>query len=517
MREYANDFIEGTLTDTQGTVISSWYDGGDNWEHYFTLYTTQDLEEETYAPNSETEIRVESISFEEILQKIPEEFSGGYVSGESSTTFASGDTKTFEFKSDVRMQFRTSQDMQEWGQSWPALCFEHWIEEDSDREISADDENELLDTLKEELGICLRDHDEYVGNIIVSIENQSCRATFNEGPEELLTVWSSDDGDLTDSELLTLLDSWEIDLNGIEKEQVEITLRREEFGNVLYEKEIPLSEESLLSTEEAVQLAEESIIAPTVKLVSNDESARYKLDSFEAPGASDEILKISQNGRLLDEYSCPLIRQVDTTVELGLGSASSNGRTLPPTLFEEPTYSTGQRLWNPIVSSEAKGDFETWIVDDPDDYDEVMDLIYDQLSGPVKLSEPYLRPERLDELIQEGEQDLDLWVVLGHKQNYLNSMRSDFEQCVSKAASAGKGLHILWLPGDQSTPLHDRFLLNEEGGLIIGTSFNSLDSNITVVSEIPEDQSQELEVNFDYWWNSRTFRRQHDVELIDST
>jgi hypothetical protein len=517
MRDYAYNFMGGLPENNQCTAISSWYEREGGWAHYFSLYTTHDHEERAYSPTSGTKIIVKTIPVDEVLDCIPEDLSTGSVTGELAASLGDEDPMSFEFNSDARMQFRTSQEMRAWGQSWPALCFEHWIGEDSDRDISAEDEEELLDVLERELGISLREHDEYVGNLMVSVENRSCRTAFNESPEELLDAWSAEDEDLTDEELLKLLDSWEVALDDIDEGQVDITLRREEFGSLLYEIEIPLSEEALLSREEAIDVAKGSIIDRTLKLVVGGEAKRYRLDQLDTPGASEEILKVSQNGRLLDEYLMPLIRQVNTSININPDSSSSGGRVLPPTLHSEPTVTAGRRNWDAIIASGVDGDFETWIVDDERDYDEIMGLIYDQLKGPVKISEPYLRPNRLEELVQEGEPDLDLWVVLGHKTRYMNNMRADFEDCVSTADDAGKGLHILWLPGEQSTPLHDRFILNEETGLIIGTSFNSLDSNVTVVSEIPEEQSQELERNFDYWWNNRTFRRQHSVELIDST
>lgn len=517
MKECAYNFMNGLPEDNQCTAISSWYEGEDGWEHYFSIYTTHDHEESTYSPTSETKIIVETATVDEVLNTIPEDLSDGSATGELTASFEDEGSMTSRFESDIRMQIRTSQEMREWGQSWPALCFEHWIEGDSDRDISAEDENELLNVLEHELDISLREYDEYVGNLIVTVEDQSCRTAFNEGPEELLDVWSAEEGNLTDDQLLKLLDSWEVTLNHIDGEEVDITLRREEFGSLLYETEIPLSEESSLSRKEAIDLANESITARTLKLTGGEETKRYKLGQIETPGASEEILKVSQNGRLLDEYSMPVIRQVNASININPDMSTSSGHVLPPTLYSDPTVTTGRRNWDGVIASGANKDYETWAVDDEEDFDEVMNLIYAQLEGSVKISEPYLRPDKLEELIQEGESDLDLWVVLGHKTNYMNNMRSDFEDCVSMADNAGKGLHILWLPGEQSTPLHDRFILNEETGLIIGTSFNSLDSNVTVVSEIPGDQSQELEHNFDYWWSNQTFRRQNSVELIDST
>lgn len=517
MNKYVKGSLETLPNKDQCTVISSWYNQDGDWKHYFTLYTTQEYEEKRYSPTSKTKIIVETVSVDNILNSIPEDLSSGSASGKLEAGLDDEKAISFDFSSDIRMQYRTSQKMRSWGSSWPSLCFEHWIETDYDEEIISEDEEELLDILEQEYNIKLFENKEYVGNIIIAVENRSCRVVFNEGPEELLDIWMADDETLSDNQLLTLLDSWGIILDNIKRSAIDITLRREEFGNLLYEEEISLSAEKIISEEKAIELAKDDPLTTTLKITVDGETERYKLDQIESPGASDELLKVSKNGKLLDEYSMPIVRQVETSISINPSTSNSGGRVLPPTLYSEPTVTSGKRNWDKFVASGSKENFETWVVDDDEDYDEVMDIIYKQLAGVVKISEPYLRPDKLEEFVQEGESDLDLWVVLGHNSRHMKNMRSDFKDCVSTANSAGKDLHILWLPGEESTPLHDRFIINESTGLTIGTSFNSLDSNITVVSKIPKTQSQQLETNFDYWWENKTFRRQNSVEIIGST
>lgn len=99
----------------------------------------------------------------------------------------------------------------------------------------------------------------------------------------------------------------------------------------------------------------------------------------------------------------------------------------------------------------------------------------------------------------------------------MNSMRYGFESCIEQARRQGKELHIKWAPQDNRTPIHDRFLLNENRGFTIGISFNSLDKNFSMMYEIDDDDVGALERKFDEWWSDPVFEQRFDVELIDST
>lgn len=95
-------------------------------------------------------------------------------------------------------------------------------------------------------------------------------------------------------------------------------------------------------------------------------------------------------------------------------------------------------------------------------------------------------------------------------------MREDLKQNIREADNQNIELRVLWIPGSRgsNSPLHDRFILSAEGGLTIGTSFNSLDSNVSYVTETAQADAVDLETNFDRWWQDRMFRERHDVEEI---
>ena len=242
MRDYAESLIQKLPSDNECSLITTWYEEGDNRELYFSLCSTNEWKEDIYAPSASTRIVVETISTGELVECIPYKSSNGVASGEITSEFEGWEGHSFDFTSDVRMQLRSSQEMRKWGHKWPALCFEHWIKTENERDIDAEDERELLEALEREFDIDLREHSEYVGNIIIAIENRSCRVTFNESSEELSEAWFSGNDNLSDEQLLDLLDTWELVLGATTVSEIDLTLHREEYGTILYESEISLSE-----------------------------------------------------------------------------------------------------------------------------------------------------------------------------------------------------------------------------------------------------------------------------------
>lgn len=145
-----------------------------------------------------------------------------------------------------------------------------------------------------------------------------------------------------------------------------------------------------------------------------------------------------------------------------------------------------------------------------------MEVVQGSLSGVVKIVDPYLRPRDLSDIVALSDQDVNMWVITALPSREMPSHRHGFENIVLSAGQDGKDLHISWVP-DSPTPLHDRFLLSKDCSLTFGTSFNSLQSNLTIVHEISEEKAVQLEQNFDYWWTDNRFKNQNNVELIDTT
>jgi len=50
------------------------------------------------------------------------------------------------------------------------------------------------------------------------------------------------------------------------------------------------------------------------------------------------------------------------------------------------------------------------------------------------------------------------------------------------------------------TPLHDRYIVTQDAGWILGSSFNSLASNHSLIAELTPADAKRLEEQFSDWW-----------------
>jgi hypothetical protein len=488
--------------ENEGTMLTAWYDDGDEWRLYFAVLTTAVWEEDRIKPTDKTRVTV---------QRIPPERVRSLVS-DSEISLSVDEEADLEFKSsaDTRLKYRTSEQMENWGHEFPSLCFEKWT--DNNHTLEEEDEDALLDTLGSNFGIELGERTEYIGNVIGIAQDHRCRVTFNESTKELLDKQYDDSTELTEDELLSLAESWSVILNGVETDEIDLSLRREESGKLLYETSIPLTEENELSRNSVITAARNKEKISIVTIRAEDYVSYYQLPSIDAPGASDELLRVSKDGVLIDERGYPVVREIELEVNIKEQSADSNSK--PPTLFDKDSNSVGRREWYRYIEEGSSENLETLVVSEDEDYDEAMEIIEKALTGTVKLSEPYLRPDFVEDLVRKGSDDLDLWVVLGHDKGYMD--RPDFKSKIELANKLGKSLQYLWIPKGSNSPLHDRFLLNKNRGLTIGTSLNSLDSNLTVITEIEDDYAHELEREFDNWWTNTRLRNKLNAEVIDT-
>ncbi|EMA10253.1 hypothetical protein C437_03866 [Haloarcula vallismortis ATCC 29715] len=123
--------------------------------------------------------------------------------------------------------------------------------------------------------------------------------------------------------------------------------------------------------------------------------------------------------------------------------------------------------------------------------------------GPVvKVVDPYLDDDHIIDFIEEIEEDTEVWGI--------TTEPIDTQQLTTKLQSweaAGRQIEFLRLLDDDGspsgTPLHDRFILTNGDrlrGWVLGTSFNSLETNVSVISELPQRVVNELDRAFNAWW-----------------
>ncbi|WP_161599920.1 hypothetical protein, partial [Halococcus hamelinensis] len=187
-------------------------------------------------------------------------------------------------------------------------------------------------------------------------------------------------------------------------------------------------------------------------------------------------------------------------------------------IFEESDHKVGPPIWQERITNFGPTiATNTWVIESDDDYEEVIDELYSRFTSTVKIMDPYLQPDDLSSFVEQASPDAEFWILIGHKPKYMDSTRAGFEECVSKAKEKEISLAIRWVPGNHSTPIHDRFVLSPEGGLSVGTSFNSLDSNLSMMYELRDEDSRSLEDNFDTWYSNMDFAEEYDVETIAAT
>ena len=500
------------------SAVTAWKEEEGAMEHVFSLITTKPMEEDRLEPEPSMEIHVDSIGVDELLAYIPEEM---------------GSTVTLDIEledlrlpdrirqdTDIRVTRRTSNQMSSWGSNGPALCFEHWPKGPTSDSPDPEVVNPLLEALSVEYGIELKNSPEKLGNYLVVIEDYRAMVHLHETSEpDLVTQLYEEESTLSEEQLLDLSDGWVIELEDVTREEVDIVSVSKEFDTLMYEEALDTTPSNELTTEEAAELAEEKRFSTAVVVTDQNGTTRYRQPSYTAPGASDLIFRVSKDGVVIDEDSVPIVRGVGFDINvMPQEPPEKSGVLAPSSIFSESEHHVGPPVWQDRISDLGPTIVtNTWVVETSGDYDEVMEEIHNRFSSTVKILDPYLLPDQLSEFVGEADTGAELWILIGHKQRYLESFRSDFEDCVAEADEKGVDLHIRWVPGDNSTPIHDRFVLSPEGGLSIGTSFNSLDSNLSVVYELDDKDAEALERNFDTWWANPGFQEEYDVEGIAST
>jgi hypothetical protein len=519
MRQKVERLVEELDVDAEDiSAVTAWKEEAGAMEHVFSLITTKFIEEQRLEPEPGMEIHIDNVGIDKLLAYIPEEI------GSTVTTDIELENPRLPDRirqnADIRVTRRTSNQMSGWGSNEPALCFEHWPKGPTSDSPDPEVVGPLLEALSVEYGIELKDSPEKLGNYLVVIEDHRAMVHHHETSEpNLVSQLYEEESTLSEEQLLDLSDGWVIELEDVTREEVDIISVSKEFDTLMYEEALDTTPDNELTTEEAAELAEEKHFSTAVVVTDQKGTTRYRQPSYTAPGASELIFRVLKNGVMIDEDSVPLVRRVEFDINImPQESPEESGVQTPNSIFSESEHHVGPPVWQDRISNLGPTIVtNTWVVETSGDYDEVMEEIHNRFSSTVKILDPYLQPDQLSEFVEEADTGAELWVLIGHKRSYLESFRSDFEDCVAEADEQSVDLHIRWVPGDNSTPIHDRFVLSPEGGLSIGTSFNSLDSNLSVIYELDDKDAEALERNFDTWWANPNFQEEYDVEGIAST
>ncbi|WP_152420477.1 hypothetical protein [Halococcus thailandensis] len=498
--------------------VSAWKDKDGDYVNVFSIITTEQLEEEELEIDSGMQVIVSRCSKEDLLNYIPEDFNDSvYLKISPPHRASSSETRR---TTDVRVTRRSSEDMLDWGSDFPALCFEYWPKGPTRKEWDPQELTPLTDVLSERYGIRLDRHHERLGNHLVVIEDRRAKVHHHESSEDGIVEQLHEDSSVpTEESLLELADGWRVNLQQVSKDEVDVVVRSEEYGDLLHEELLDFDETNEVTNNEAAEFARNRNFNSVVAVTDGTGTTRYRTPQYIAPGSSDQICTVRKNGLTLDQASVDIVRGFEFNVNVMTpGSTSEPEIPVPTQIFAESDYKMGPPAWEEQIT-----DFgptiatNTWVIETDEDYTDVLQELYSRFSSTVKIMDPYLRPDDLSMFIEEASPDAEFWILVGYRTNDMDSMRSDFEDCIDEANDKGIEMSIRWVPGDQSTPIHDRFVLTSEGGLSIGTSFNSLESNLSIMYELRNDDSRNIENNFDTWYSNPEFAEEYGVETIGST
>lgn len=458
-------------------MLQVWAEVNGDWKVYFALGTTQSLDESVFEVRDDCFVAIDSVSLGDLVTLVPEESTDRVDRFESILDHCTpgGEEVGGEIQGDVRMERAFPNDDLRWGSSRPSLEFEHWVREDDIPELSGEQRTEAHEIVEDQLGVDLNRYHDHWGNLVVQLEDFRLNIEFDDG--------------------------WCVDLNAdlVDLDDVVVMLERREYGDLLWQDSIDFENEPA-NGEGLRQIA---------LSYDGDEYTGFCQVSQPA-GSSEEVIKVLVNGETASQDDFPVVRRVVTQINVGDGDqrGSSSGDADPPELYPEsdlsghPTVVTGEQIWD-----ERKVDFgggttsrgwtteaETAIVD------RALDSIRGDISSTVKVVDPYLDLADLADFVDSLDPDIDAWFITSELSN-----ASLLGRELSRYNNQGRTVEILRIMdqngGPTLTPLHDRFIVTKNSrSWILGTSFNSLNTNVSIISELPMRVTQALDRQFNQWW-----------------
>jgi hypothetical protein len=404
---------EHHLDGGDGRVVSAYVDHDGEMIHYFTLITTRSIPEFEHEPTNSTKIECIPVPTDQFPSLIPQERE--VESQHRELVVESSGDRTWEhsFRSDVRMLRRTSADMSAWGSNFPAFCFEHWAEEQWVPDASPTDKEAIAASLLDRSGIELETHPDYVGNVLVVLEDRRASVRFDESSEELVEQMQSDE-EVAEEDLLRFYDRWVVDVHeSIRTEDLDITMYRTEFDALLRSEVIPLTDTNAVTHEQAVTDARETNwpedqVDEWVALVQGDETQRYRLPDTYASSASDQTLRVSKDGIVLDEVILPLMRQANLRLDVRSPGQSTPDYETPPQLLRHEgahRFVTGRRVWDDRLTDFGPvQEIRAWTT--RGDYNEALSDIVSDLLNAVKIIDPYFGSSQLTDIVTQFPTDI---------------------------------------------------------------------------------------------------------------
>ncbi|WP_244605341.1 hypothetical protein [Halorhabdus rudnickae] len=473
------------------SYLQAWVNTEDSWEHYFSLLTTSSI--------PEREIRDQQDRYYVVCERRPLNTVDDYLPPEETslsrpaqiTETAIGDV---EYQSSRRGDFRVertySGDQNRWGTDRSALRVEGWVKESNVPIGPTEDQDELHNEISGLSGIDLDKHPDYRGNILLVLEDQRIKLTADDTPQ--LEI----DSDLLSTESLFVTTEWR------------------EYGDSIWSRSVHFDDLQQLSYDERESQNRSSGIP--LEVSTSDEEFTVDLADTEemnllTPGASEVRISLVKDGITIDWTELPLMRIITTNIQVGSSESERESESGPPALhYNAPTDQPGMSLvigrhiWDERrIEFGSQQTSRGWCTDaDELTVAQALTSIQTEFGPIVKVVDPYLDEDHLIDFVEEIDEDTEVWGI--------TSQPIDTQQLTTKLQSwrtAGRCIEFLRLLDDDGspsgTPLHDRFILTNGDrlrGWVLGTSFNSLETNVSIITELPQRVVNELDRAFNTWW-----------------
>jgi hypothetical protein len=221
-------------------------------------------------------------------------------------------------------------------------------------------------------------------------------------------------------------------------------------------------------------------------------------------GDTYRMVLTSRDGALLDSRSVPLINRFRFDIEVSgeqLLDSDPSALKNPSWLAKERSEIDPNRPWrNRLPRDRFLGRPGVWLTKaDQETVYGILGLIVLQASEFVKVVDPYASVASLDELVARLPTNIPISVITSRVNE-----EAEFVARLTELREDGYRVEIRRIHRDgqpSGTPLHDRSIVTSGAGWYLGTSFNSLATNASLIAEVTPADARRLEEQFDKWWS----------------
>lgn len=487
MTNQVQQWVRNRLSpDTTLSYLQAWISTENGWQHYFSLLTTCSIPEEELRDQQDRYYIVCKTRPLDVVEEYlpPEETSLSRLAEITETALGEVEYQSSR-RGDFRIEYTNSGNQNRWGTERPTLRVEGWVKETDVPTCSTEVQKELHEDILQLSDVDLNKHRDYRGNILLILEDQRVKFTVDDIPQIEI------DTDLLNTDSLYIITEWR------------------EYGDLIWSQSVEYDELRQYSHDE------ETASIPLNVNTSNEEFSVELADTGEVnpltTGASEVRICIVEDGITIDTAEIPLMRIITTNIQIGSSESERASESGPPALhYDAPTDQpgrnmvVGRHIWDERrIEFGNQQSSRGWCTDaDEVTVAQALTSIQTEFGSVVKLVDPYIDDDHIINFVEEIDEEMEVWGITAQPiaTQQLRSRLQSWEA----AGRQVEFLRLLDVDGSPSgTPLHDRFILTSGDrlrGWVLGTSFNSLEANVSVISELPQRVVNELDRTFNEWW-----------------